>query len=99
MINTNKVQHCLFIWIICGIVGCVHKCMHPKGDSHSGDFSDVNDPMILEEPQVIISQRQGRESLNYDSSSSINLLQQNLNSYFKYDEGMKKAMHRKNWST
>lgn len=73
--------------------------MHPKENSHSGGFSDANNPMILEEPQVIIFQRQGRESLNYDSSSSMNLLQQNLNSYFKYDEGMKKAMHRKNWST
>lgn len=57
--------------------------MHPKGDSHSGDFSDANDPMILEEPQVIISQRQGRESLNYDSSSSINLLQQKLKLIFQ----------------
>ena len=60
--------------------------MHSKGDSHSGGCSGAKDPMILQEPQVIISQRQGRESLNYDSSSSINLLQKNLNSYFRYDE-------------
>lgn len=58
MIHTNESQHYLLIRITCEIGIWVHERMHPNGDSYSRGSSGAKDPVIPEEPQVIVSQRQ-----------------------------------------
>lgn len=57
MINTNKVQHCLFIWIICRLLDVYINACTQREILIQETLVMQNDPMILEEPQVIISQR------------------------------------------